>query len=329
MLEPVFSAISPLWALTNTVARLVLKGRSLRLSCPVISVGNIVAGGVGKTEIASLIANHLAEQGKNVVVASRGYGSDWQQKGGVAKNYAEAASLHFPDESLVLLKKAQALKGKVFVSVGANRAEILKKHWEEMQPDVVVLDDGFQHFSLARDLDVLVHDFSQPWQILRDLPSAMNKAGVRVCFSDVPSLWKKKSWNKVRYKVNGARDGHGNLTPLPKEALLFCGIGNPARFKQSVVSTGTKVGGFKTFRDHFGYNDACAKDLVRWQKKNSNLPLLTTLKDFVKLEPLLERNGDFKPSWVDVSVDFLEGRETFWKQIDEVVAVRDSIPGSQ
>lgn len=322
------SAVSPFWAMTNTVARTLLMPRARKLSCPVISVGNIVAGGVGKTEIAVAIATHLLKNGKRVVVASRGYRSAWEKKGGVAFDATNATAMGFPDESIVILKKSPG----VAVAVGADRVGVLEKHWDELRPDVVILDDGYQHFKLARTLDVLVHDFSVAWPVLRDLPIALRKARVRISLSEVPQSWNavrdESPWIKARYELEGVEDSAGKTMPLPREALVFCGLGNPARFKQSLERAGVKVEGFKTFGDHAAYDIERVREIVKWarsfSKQGRTLPLLTTLKDYVKLVTLVESQGGvagFEPLSVRIKLSFLENEEVLWKAIDESLVV--------
>lgn len=315
-----WSAVSPLWAVTNAAARRILLPRARRLTTPVISVGNIVAGGVGKTELTIAIARRLLGEGRRVVVASRGYGSGWQKRGGAAQDFASAAALRFPDESMVVLKKAPG----VTVTVGANRGDVLEKYWEELNPDVVVLDDGFQHFALARDLDVLVHDFSVPWPVLRDLPSALGSARVRVALSEVPERWTHMDWIRARYRMGPAVDGTGKVFPLPGEALLFCGVGNPGRVQRALLKSGVALRGSKFLRDHAPYGAEQVRALMAWQRaQGAGLPLLTTLKDYVKLMPYVESQGGiggFEPLWIEVSLEFQEGEELLWNAIRSVQA---------
>lgn len=323
-LEPLYCVLSPLWAVTNTVARLVFSRSAKALPAPVISVGNIVAGGVGKTEIAAAIAARALIQRKRAVVASRGYGSKWENDGGVSFDSAMAASLNFPDESILILSKVAG----VSVAVGANRLAVLTRHWEELAPDVVILDDGFQHFSIARDLDILVHDFSQSWPILRELPWMFRKADVRISFSEIPPYWKKLSkkypWVRAQYHLKSIVNGTGVETHLPSRALAFCGLGNPKRFSAALKRAGVDVQGFRAFADHAIYTQKEARELVAWQKMNRGIPLLTTLKDYVKLKPLVESAGGlwgFEPFWVKLEVQFLENEQYLWKAVDETLAI--------
>ncbi|MBI3555757.1 MAG: tetraacyldisaccharide 4'-kinase [Deltaproteobacteria bacterium] len=321
MFEPLLSSLSPFWALTNTVARRVLAGNARRLPKPVISIGNIVAGGVGKTELAAVIAARLIAEKKRVVVASRGYGSHWEKAGGVISgdDAAAAVSLRYPDEALVLLKKAPG----VAVAVGADRFAVLTRYWEELHPDVVLLDDGYQHFKLVRDLDILVHDFSVRWPILRDWPGALDRARLRISLTDVPKQWSRRPWVQARYKLTGVVDAQGKRESLPREALAFCGIGNPGRFRKTLVDAGVSIAGFRTFRDHASYGEHEVRELVRWRERTgAKLPLLTTLKDYVKLAHFTESQGGmggFEPGWVELSLSFIENEKLLWDAVHGAV----------
>lgn len=317
--DPIISSVSPIWALTNAVARTVFYPNAKKLPCPVISVGNIVAGGVGKTELAAAIAARLVHKNLRVVVASRGYGSKWEGFGACARDSETALSLGFPDESIVILKKAPG----ALVAVGANRYENLMKHWNELLPDVVILDDGFQHFKLKRDLDILVHNFNIRWPIIRDFPRLLGKADVRVTFSSVPKEWNKLEWVRANYKLKGAVDAYGRHLKLPFEALAFCGLGNPERFKTALTNSGVKIQSFKTFQDHTHYDDQRVREIVAWSRERSGLPILTTLKDYVKLGHYVESQGGiagFEPLWVPIELEFLENQNVLWKAIDEILA---------
>lgn len=316
--------MSPLWAVTNTLVRSLTKTRRTQFGVPVISVGNIVAGGVGKTEIAAAIAAHFIARSKRVVIASRGYGSRWEKLGGVAFDYDSALALGFPDESIVILKKVPG----VAVAVGADRVSVLKKHWEELNPDLIILDDGFQHFKIARGLDVLVHDFSVRWPILRDLPIVLKKARMRISFSEIPKQWQptgnQTPWIKVRYELFGVHDAAGKVQSLPKQAIAFCGLGNPKRFKRSLEHAGVQLKAFRTFSDHAVYDRNDIDDLVRWirDQGGNGITVLTTLKDFVKLSRFVESQGGvagFEPMWVGVQIKFLENEKLFWNTLEEFV----------
>ncbi len=331
LLSPFGPLISPAWSVLNALARAVRLPRAIKLRCPVISVGNIVSGGVGKTEIASLIARRLSSQGKTVVVACRGYGSKWERTGGFATSYSEALALCFPDEALVLLKTCEQDEnsGAVKVCVGADRVGTLLRHWETLSPDVVVLDDGLQHFSIARDLDVVVHDFRVRWPLLRDLPSLMARAGARVSFSDVPRLWRRMPWTVVRYAHRGIAYGSGVRDKMPREVVAFCGIGNPSRFKKSLEEHGVVVRAFQTFPDHHRFSREDVLALFRLADQYDRASLVCTLKDFVKLENMLDADQLKRLAWTPIEIRFIEGEDVFWKPVFESAGVRGAGDSAQ
>jgi tetraacyldisaccharide 4'-kinase len=318
--DPVLSVMSPLWAAINTVSRKLALPRAHRFDVPVISIGNIVAGGVGKTEIAAYLAEKLVARGKRVVVASRGYGSEWERRGGVAFDAKTAEAQTFPDESLVVLRKARG----AMVAVGADRTGVLKRHWNELRPDVILLDDGFQHFRIARDLDVLVHDFNVRWPILRDFPNQFENAAVRIALSDIPkSELKQNPWVRAKYELSSIVNPTDERKPWPQRALVFCGIGNPKRLRDALVAKGVAVEGLRLFRDHKRYTQEDVRALIQWRKGSGGLPLLTTLKDYVKVQRFIPADG-FEPHWIEINLKFLEGEDLLWKAVDGVLAVRTS-----
>ena len=289
------SRLSPLWALVNGVARPFLSRGAWRAPCPVISVGNIVAGGAGKTEVAAWLAARAQARGLRPVVALRGYGRPALSQVGAWSDSAIAGrGRNFPDEALVHLLRNPGVP----VVVGAKRAEILQRFWNDINPGLIILDDGFQHFAMIRDRDVLVHDFSVKDPLWRDFPGMLEGADVRLCLgategaAKVPAKWGAKPWVRASYGLAGVRPSEaiwraGAPQPLPGEALLFCGVGNPARVKASVEAAGCSVRAMRPLADHVEYDGSALKELGRWaqeQDPSGKLALLTTLKDAVKLQ---------------------------------------------
>ncbi len=320
LFEKTLSSLSPLWALTNTVVRPVLSWNSQKLEKPVISVGNIVAGGTGKTELAIKIAQALIELKKRVVVSQRGYKSLFEITGGISQDYQLASQLKFSDEALVVLRKAPGVQ----VAVGKNRTNVLRKHWEELSPDVIILDDGFQHFELKRNLDILIHDFNIKFPILRDFPMHFKKVSLQVTLSPVPTFWKHLDWVEAHYELKGMVNALGQKSPLPKEAFVLCGIGNPERFKASLEEKGVRVKSFCFLPDHYCYSNKKLQKILNWQKQGGGFPLLTTLKDYVKIEKILLSQGKHLNTeiyWIELDFCFTKNEKLFWDRIHESLAV--------
>ncbi|HRK02581.1 MAG TPA: tetraacyldisaccharide 4'-kinase, partial [Oligoflexia bacterium] len=260
-------------------------------------------------------------------VSTRGYGSSWEQRSGYATDFESAHTQKFPDEALVLLKKTPG----VAVAVGKRRVDTLKRNWENLRPDVIILDDGFQHFSMNRQIDVLVHNFEIRNPLFRDFPFWFNRAGLRVAFSDVPAkLNNGPPWVRVNYRLKGVQKVNSKLESIPRTANVFCGIGNPNRIRSFLERNGVKVNAMKVFRDHQDYHLADIEGLKKWNEKNGEFPLVTTLKDAVKLRDYAQCMGGvsgFDPLWLDIGVEILDHKEYFWRKLNESVALASDSGG--
>lgn len=141
--------------------------RPKHLPCPVLSIGNLVAGGTGKTPLTAFLAQHLRAAGCRVAILSRGYGG--RASGINVVSDGQRIFLKPPqagDEACLL---AQKLPG-IPVVTGADRFQAGLQAWERFHPDLFLLDDGFQHFQLYRDLDVVLLDAARPFGNGRLLP---------------------------------------------------------------------------------------------------------------------------------------------------------------
>ncbi len=334
------SGISPFWAITNAVARPLLTKKAWRAPCPVVSIGNVLAGGTGKTEIVSLVARLYISMGCRVTIATRGYGTLVKDPV-LYSSFSEAMHGGAPDEVLVHLARAPG----VHVVCSPSRAQALQQFYSQTQPHVILLDDGLQHFAIHRDLDIIVHDFSISHPIYRDFPalferakksSSINSPVSLVCMGEKkpPSKWAHLPWAQAHYKTHGIysvkkiSDELAMSTlvsegqPLLPRAILLSAIGNPSRFTKTVKSMGTEVVDTLNFSDHAPYNSTQLQQINNWanSSQNKGLPVLTTLKDGVKLaSKLKEIHCDV--NIVSISVEFTAGREKFESDLKSVISV--------
>ncbi|HUR79195.1 MAG TPA: tetraacyldisaccharide 4'-kinase [Thermoanaerobaculia bacterium] len=210
------------WHLVNRVRRALYRAgllRGKRLHRPVISVGNIAAGGTGKTPAVIAICRRLAAEGLRVAVLTRGYGRKSDYAGPVTSN--DAAK--FGDEP-VLIKSAS----NADVLVGANRYENAKDY----DCDVFVLDDGFQHLQLRRDYDLVI-----------DAPSRFYREG-RSALKDANAIIPRKLRTIVPEELRGQR------------VFAFAGLANNEQFFAALRAAGVEVAETKSFRDHHRYSEA-------------------------------------------------------------------------
>ncbi len=253
-----------------------------RLRGKVISVGNLTVGGTGKTPMVLWLAEKFLAEGKSVAILSRGY----RGSGGTS-------------DEIELMK--HRLQGRVAFGVGKDRFTEGHRIEQKQSVDVFLLDDGFQHLFLARDLDILMLDGSLklkeqsllPSGILREPVSAGRRADILVVTrkSAPPELGEGEFsifYAETRLlgfrRHAGAADarlsteiGHGPF-------FAFCGIGNPQAFFDDLNRWNVPVAGESIFRDHHRYTPADLLRLVKASQRAGAIAFVTTEKDAENLK---------------------------------------------
>jgi tetraacyldisaccharide 4'-kinase len=263
--------------------------RQKRLRGAVISIGNLSVGGTGKTPMVLWLAERLHARGEKVAILSRGY----RGSGGSS-------------DEIELMK--QRLQDRVEFGIGKNRFLEGKRIESQRKIDIFLLDDGFQHMALARDLDIVLIDASRemakeqllPAGNLREPFSAMMRANLLV-FTRVENspgaLTAIQKMVKIpvfaaETRLVGFRLLGGDTTFFQVEALgagpffAFCGIGNPEAFFRNLESWRVPVAGTRVFRDHFRYGANDIALLERAAAQANAKALVTTEKDAQNLAGL-------------------------------------------
>lgn len=274
--------------------------RARRLRCKVVSVGNLTAGGSGKTPTAAWLAAALARRGHETALATRGYGRLGREPVCVASDgrYVRASVEQAGDEPLLLAAHAPGVP----VVVARDRALAGLRAMSAFGTEVLVLDDGFQHHRLARDVDVVVVDgrvgFGNrkplPRGPLREPLAALARADALgvvdgpLAAEDealVAALAPAAFRFEARRRPVALRPLGGGA-PAPPAALagravgILCGIANPESFRGSVEALGARVAAVRAFPDHHRYAPADVADLA------ARAPFwVTTEKDALKILP--------------------------------------------
>lgn len=256
-----------------------------QLQAPVISVGNLTVGGTGKTPMVLWLAGKFLAEGKRVAVLSRGYrGTDGTS------------------DEVEMMK--QRLGQRVVFGVGANRHEQGKRIEGQKTIDVFLLDDGFQHLQLARDVDILMLDGSRKLREEWLLPAGVLREPVSACSrADLIVVTRKHERPDVQ-----ARDSHEHhifyaqtrllgMRKLGEEGTLiyvnemeagpffaFCGIGNPQGFFNDLSRWHVELAGQKTFGDHHRYSQSEVESLEKLATNAGAKALITTEKDEQNLQ---------------------------------------------
>jgi 3-deoxy-D-manno-octulosonic-acid transferase len=225
----------------------------VRLSKPVISVGGLAMGGVGKTPLVLWLARELRQRGHRVGILTRGYGRQDRSPAAFAPGDPAPARVT-GDEAQLFLKS-----GLAHVGVGPNRA--VTARLIEREVDVFLLDDGFQHWALERDFDIVLLDPLDPFAgggvfpagLLREPMASLQRAGAVVTV-------RKAAVNP----------------PPPGRYTAFCGIGNPGSFFATLRECGVEVARTQVFPDHHAYRleelGALRGPLITTEKDAANLP---------------------------------------------------------
>jgi len=285
-----------------------------RAALPVVSLGNVTAGGTGKTPFAAFVARWFRQRGVRVCFISRGFAAPEQGTN---------------DEALVL----DALCPDVPHLQNPDRVAAARIAHQELDSQLIILDDGFQHRRLARDLDIVLIDATNPWGFGRYLPRGLLREPVAsLKRADLVVLTRvdqvpRETIDAVRHEVtrrhskcriveasfpplrliNSAGTGAALESLSGRPIAAFCGIGNPPAFRASLEKLGWQVADARSYPDHHNYTRADIEDLGRWCRGLPINAVVCTQKDLVKIG--LERLGE-RPLWaVEIGAKIVAGSE--------------------
>lgn len=262
------------------------KSNAQQLSGPVLSIGNLSIGGAGKTPVVIRLLELLREEGIAADVLSRGYQRNTHETERVSP---DGSATRYGDEPLLIARQTGA---PVYVGPSRYEAGKLAEH-ESNHPRLHILDDGFQHRQLARDLDIVVlhasdfHEYLLPAGRLREPLSALRRAHVFILRSQDRAL---AAALRRRYLPQPIWVMHRELIPPAcKSAIAFCGIARPEEFFQSLEATGISGGihlaARAAFRDHHAWTSADLDHLLALHRDHPAEAFVTTEKDAIRLTP--------------------------------------------
>ena len=245
---------------------------------PVICVGNLTAGGGGKTPTVRWLAEHMAAQGHQPAILSRGYGGS--EKGPLKVDAAHHIAAQVGDEPLML-----AADWPVYI--GADRAQSLRLAVQD-GADLLIKDDGFQNPSLAHHFDLIVVDGASGLGNQRLLPAGPMRQPLSVALQKLDALLVigEARHHSLAFLMDAVEafgkpvfHGHMHATGQGGGAVHgFCGIAKPEKFRASLAAQGYQIDGFTSFADHHAFSEAEAETLL-----TQTAPLITTQKDMARL----------------------------------------------
>lgn len=306
--------------------------RSHRAAVPVISIGNLTVGGTGKTPLVRYVARKLREQGLRVALVSRGYGAEPGEENDeameLAWGLADVPHLQQPDR------------------VDAARIAV-----EELESEVILMDDGFQHRRLQRDLDIVVIDATCPFGFGRLLPRGLLREPLRsLRRADVIVLSRADAVTPEALREIGSRvtrfapraivvqaahrpvgllgwpDQRAELSHLlDRPVAVLCAIGNPDAFVATVRRCGGQVAAVLALADHDPYDAATMERVRHWLAElgERRVEVICTHKDLVKLKT---DRVEGHPVWaLLIEIEMLAGGNEFDQAIREVAETADRV----
>jgi tetraacyldisaccharide 4'-kinase len=284
----------------------------------------LTVGGTGKTPCVEFVARFYRELGLRVALLSRGYGAK------------EGPN----DEELVLEENLPDVPHLQ----GVDRAALAHVAVDELESQVLVLDDGFQHRRLGRDLDVALIDGTAPWGngylfprgLLREPLSSLRRAGlvmltrcdmveattlddlhrrIQRLAPDVPVV---ETTHRPACWVNARRTTTPLDTLTKRDCAAFCGIGNPNAFRRTLTNLGMNLVDWRVFPDHHAYQRADIESLRVWARElPASAVLVTTQKDLVKVG--LEQLGGHELWALRIQLQIVQGRNVLEEKLRGVV----------
>ncbi|MCX2962040.1 tetraacyldisaccharide 4'-kinase [Rodentibacter caecimuris] len=286
-----------------------------RAAKPVVIVGNLSVGGNGKTPVVVWLAEEMKKRGWRVGVISRGYGSH-------ANTYPLLVTADTPpfeggDEPVLIAKRTG-----VPVVISPNRRQAIELLLHQADCDIIISDDGLQHYKLQRDVEIVVMDaerglgngFVLPAGPLRELPARLKNVDLIITNGG------KNQYSDVvmsllpRYAINLKTNEKRLLNEFSSGAAI-AGIGHPQRFFTMLEKLGIKLLQTQGFQDHQHF------EVAQLEKFSQNQPLFMTEKDAVKCREFAKENWWYVPVEAEISELEKQGENLphFWKKIDKLV----------
>jgi tetraacyldisaccharide 4'-kinase len=300
----------------------------------VICVGNITVGGTGKTPLVVWLCNRLATASKCAIL-TRGYKSTQNSK---------LRTQNYFDEPAMLADSCPDARVVVNPDRVAGAAEAIRQFGAE----VLIMDDGFQHRRLARDLDIIAIDATLPFGygkmlpagLLREPVTSLRRAGAVVItrcdqISEPQLSELEEKLRSINPDMIIAKSIHAtaslrttdneqiDIGLLKDEKIFaFCGIGNPNAFLSTVAALGSELVGSKVYGDHHNYTDSCLTDICQQAERAGADRVLTTQKDWTKIRCNFESTVPF--AYLEIEIEFLAGQDKLTALIQNTLAGRIS-----
>ena len=316
--------------------------KTTELSKPVVSIGNITTGGTGKTPLVIFTAEYYLKKGLKVGIISRGY----NRKSGETVIVCDGKNINTnPEESgdeliMIANELEKNFKGNFFIAADKDRIKVAKLLIEKFNVDIIILDDGYQHRKIHRDVNIAVIDaadhynnvmnnlFLIPSGNLRESHSNLERADIIIQNNKtskleiIPFLSERyRNIILMRYKTEYFIDIKNIILSKTEnsypDAVLFSGIANDDSFLKLIKNEGINIIKNIKYSDHYNYEEPDIDFLKSQYKENS--VFITTEKDFVKVKNFEKFIFKYPVYFLKLKIEFTENYEFFCKKLDDAI----------
>jgi tetraacyldisaccharide 4'-kinase len=340
----ILKPVSNLWESLYRVRRSMYEYGILKknyFKVPVISVGNLTFGGTGKTPIIIWLVQLCEKLDQEPMVLTRGYKGKLEHSSGIIVGGQRFRSnpKEFGDEPLLISRKMK--RGAVVV--GKRRSENLKKYFHQVEPDIVLLDDGFQHIQLYRSFNIVLFDASLPLERYQTAPLGYLREGL-TALKDADAILISRSdqveEDKIEMLLEHLSQFHRSDIPIARfkyvpDMLLDCfdkpvmevdslkgrnvialtAIASPDSFYRLLESYGANIVDKVSYPDHYFFTQEDINDLLFKCSQHSAI-VVTSEKDMVKIRRVSQ---DPKIHYINIRVEFMSGEESLVSEIKRIL----------
>ncbi|MBS1492012.1 MAG: tetraacyldisaccharide 4'-kinase [Bacteroidetes bacterium] len=299
--------------------------KQVKLNVPVVSIGNIKTGGTGKTPFTIFLAEFLLKRNLKVAIVSGGY-----KKENVDEIYFITGKEQSPaiknlgDEPFLIFTRLKNISDNFILASGGKKYSTSKITSEKYKPDVIIIDDGFQHRDLFRDIDIVLIEHPQTLQDkillpagnLRETSSGLKRASI-VIRNNKSQIIETNDLISIKYINKGYFDLSGAQVQLDNAVYTLCGIANPHSFYSLINTDKLNILRKFEFPDHHIFKEEELEKLFTGIDKEK--VIVTTEKDFVKLQCMKELFKKYRIVCLKIDVQFKKGKDIFENRIKEII----------
>ncbi|MCB0729083.1 MAG: tetraacyldisaccharide 4'-kinase [Ignavibacteriae bacterium] len=314
--------------------------KTVKVSKPVISVGNISTGGTGKTPFTIFTAKYFLEKGYSVGIISRGYKRKSEGLVIVCDGKDINGSLEQSGDELAMTANSLSeYKNRLFIAASSDRPEAANYIIENYNPDIILMDDGFQHRKLFRDLDIVIADagsirknkflnhFTLPSGILRESYGSLKRADIIIQNNkdkniDVLPVFKNYDEEIIvmRYKTEYLKDFKNIILRTDtniNNAIIFSGLADDSSFLQMVSDLNINISESIKYKDHHDYTEEDIEILK--SKFREKTIFITTEKDFIKIKNFKNFIEEFPVYYLKIDIQIEKNIHMLFKNYDKLV----------